>query len=144
MFPFSKTLDFKINEEIIIELIPIEVGRSLKVTNLHFVGDRADFLPKSFPILEELRNFMLQNETVHIEIQGHVNDPDKPNSKFDQDLSEKRAEAVYLYLIENGVEESRMTHKGFGNTEMINPHFPLTQMEMAINRRVEIVIVEIR
>jgi outer membrane protein OmpA-like peptidoglycan-associated protein len=76
---------------------------------------------------------------IHIEIQGHVCcTPNYHKEAVDKDtkkreLSKNRAEKVYKYLVSRGISQTRMTHKGFGNTQ------PLGK-EVSLDRRVELVI----
>ena len=80
-------------------------------------------------------------DKVKIEIQGHVNGPNRRNSKALQDLSEDRAEAVFNYLTKRGIAKERMTFVGYGNTQMIHPE-PKYSHESEKNRRVEVKILE--
>ncbi|WP_275672643.1 OmpA family protein [Thermomonas flagellata] len=56
------------------------------------------------------------------------------SAAYNKALSERRANAVRQYLIENGVEASRLRAVGKGKSELLNPDDPLG----AENRRVEI------
>ncbi|HEX8914432.1 MAG TPA: OmpA family protein [Humisphaera sp.] len=73
-----------------------------------------------------------------VEVQGHTDsDPIKVSKwKSNQELSEARAKAVKEYLIANGIESSRVSSKGFGDTK------PKTTdpKHKAQNRRVEVVV----
>ncbi len=48
---------------------------------------------------------------------------------------------VYDYLLKNRIPDTRMTYKGYGNTEMLFPDPGLTENEYQQNRRVEIRVV---
>ena len=52
---------------------------------------------------------------------------------FNMNLSINRAKAVFDYLMEEGVDPSRMTYKGFGATRMIYPD-ARSEMKMEKNR----------
>jgi outer membrane protein OmpA-like peptidoglycan-associated protein len=53
-------------------------------------------------------------------IVGHA-DADTGTAEFNQALSERRAETVYKYLIEHGVNKNCLTWKGVGATDSIFP-----------------------
>ena len=53
-------------------------------------------------------------------IVGHA-DAKTGSAAYNQKLSEKRAEAVYNYLVEQGVNKDQLTWKGVGSTENIFP-----------------------
>ncbi len=133
------------NNELKVELEKIEVGKNFKIENIYFVGNKAQLLPGSFAALNHLLNFMTDNSTVNIEIQGHVNypsvygNPSKEQDEFNWTLSTDRAKAVFDYLVKNHIPISRMTYKGYGSTQMIFPEATL-EKEFMQNRRVEIVI----
>lgn len=71
-----------------------------------------------------------------IEIQGHTDNTGA--AAYNQTLSEKRAKAVYDYLIAKGVAPARLKVVGYGLT---SPKYPNdTEANRALNRRVEFVI----
>jgi len=87
-------------------------------------------------------SFMKENPTVKIEIEGHVNNQvlmDDSNDKFNQELSEMRAKAVYNYLISNGISSDRLRWIGYGSRRMLYPQAK-NEYEEQQNRRVEVKI----
>jgi len=121
-------------------LEPIESGKKVNLKTFQFVGDRAEFLPNAASALKSLLSFMQLNNSVSIEIEGHVNGPGKPNSSEYKELSNNRAKAVKSYLVENGISENRIQFVGYGNSQMLYPQ-PKNSAEMTANRRVEIKII---
>ena len=88
--------------------------------------------------------FMKFNDDLKIEIGGHINKPNEPpvsenSSSFI--LSKERAQAVYNYLIDNGISKDRLTYKGYGNFEMLYPRAE-TPIQEQMNRRVELKVVK--
>jgi len=128
--------------EIDVKLKRMRKGDRINLGNIKFESDQAVILDKSKPALEKLAEFMIENNNVSIEIQGHVNGEAKRNKRSYVKLSEARAEAIYEKLSEAGVDESRMTFKGFGNSKMIFPT-PVNTRQQEANRRVEAEIVEL-
>ena len=51
---------------------------------------------------------------------GHADD-ETGSAEYNQKLSEKRAKAVYDYLVENGVNKDQLTWKGVGSSQNIFP-----------------------
>ena len=79
-----------------------------------------------------------------IEIAGHVNFPNRPpvvEESFEYKLSVARAKMVYEFLLKNGIEEDRISFKGYGNWEMRFPN-AISEQQQAQNRRVEIRVLE--
>ncbi len=126
-----------------INLKPIKKGNKLAIKDLYFYSGRTKLLPKSLPELERLKENVLLNPNVVFEVGGHINFPSsysKHVPKLIEKLSVRRAEAIYKYLIDNGVNPKQLTFKGYSNKEMINPH-AITKEEMEPNRRVELKVI---
>src|SRR5690606_40297106 len=119
----------------------IQKGKKINLKNIQFYGNEAKFLPQARGDLKSLLEFMQLNPSLQIEVEGHVNGPNQRNSKEYQQLSEDRAKAVKNYLIENGIDATRIASVGYGNTQMLFPQ-PKSQTEMSANRRVEIKIID--
>lgn len=119
-------------------LTPITHGSITKLEDIFFVGGLANILDESMPRLKKLRDFMVLNENISIEIQGHVND-DGGNSLSSKRLSKKRAKKIMEYLIQSGVDPERMSAVGMGNTMPVYAN-PETDKQKEANRRVEIKI----
>ncbi len=125
-----------------IPLPRVEMGKGFNFENILFVGDKSILLPESYPVLEHLKRFMLENDKQCIEIAGHINHPGKPrvelHTRYFQ-LSVARALEVHDALLESGIDADRMLARGYGNWEMIYP-YALDENQMRFNRRVEIII----
>ena len=93
---------------------------------------------KSFKVLDTVASILKANPHVEVQIQGHTDD--KGTRKHNLDLSQRRAESVKAYLVEQGVEGSRLVAKGFG------PDVPIasnkTKAGREDNRRVEFHIIQ--
>ncbi|MBK7336787.1 MAG: OmpA family protein [Saprospirales bacterium] len=125
-------------------LPPALAGEVLTLKNFYFVGNQDTLLPKSEPELPKLLKFMQFNPGIRIEIAGHINLPNSPpvsKESWNYGLSARRAKRVYTYLIDQGVDPGRLTYNGYGNYEMVFPH-ARTEREQALNRRVEIRVLE--
>jgi len=84
------------------------------------------------------------NDSLNIEIAGHINRPNYPPvDKLSSDfkLSVQRAKMVHDYLLENNISADRISFKGYGNFQMRYPK-ARSEKQQAENRRVEIRIVE--
>jgi outer membrane protein OmpA-like peptidoglycan-associated protein len=140
---FSKDIEHKVNptkkDTILIELIPLTIGATAQFEEIEFYRGTSNFMRGSEKKLKRLVDFMALNATVSIEIQGHVNDKSKKNRPSSMKLSKRRAHRVKKYLKQNGIDESRMTAKGYGNSKPIYPN-PKEAYEEQANRRVEIMI----
>ncbi len=88
---------------------------------------------------------MLDNLQLAIEIQGHICCEENGIDGFDsdlrtRDLSVQRAKTVYNYLVENGIDEGRLSYRGFGSSQKVTRDESTLEQQMK-NRRVEIKII---
>ena len=115
-----------------------EVRNLLKkaMQGIQFETGKAIIKPTSRPILNQIADVFIDNPTYRVEVQGHTDNVGK--AEYNQDLSERRAQAVRSYLISAGVPESQLTARGYGLTMPIADN--ATAAGRAQNRRVEFVI----
>ena len=86
--------------------------------NLEFETNAANIIPSHYSELNRVVEFLRQYPTANAVIEGHT-DSDG-SAAYNQGLSERRAKAVYDYLITAaGVAEERLTHAGFGESRPI-------------------------
>ena len=124
--------------ELLIQMDVIRSGKSLVVEDIEFNAGTSDITKNSEAKLRRLKDFLALNADLNIEIQGHVFALG-PNSMAGQKISEARAKRVMNYLIDNGIDKSRLKAVGYGNTKPIYPA-PKFSYEEQANRRVEILI----
>jgi OOP family OmpA-OmpF porin len=101
-----------------------------------FETNRAHIRTISHPLLNEVALALKDNPTINVEVQGHTDS--QGNDAFNLKLSQKRAEAVRLYLIKKGVTSDRVVAKGYGEAVPIADN--RTAAGRSQNRRVEFVI----
>ena len=94
---------------------------------------------ESFVELDKVVKLLQQNPKLKIELSGHTDS--KGDDKYNQILSQKRAEAVVNYLVKNGITTIRLIAKGYGETQPVKPND--TDENRAQNRRTELEIIEI-
>ncbi|SOE18535.1 Sad1/UNC-like protein [Hoeflea halophila] len=102
---------------------------------IHFDFDSAKLRSSAAPTLKLLKQALDSNPGWAVEIQGHT-DSDGTD-KYNLDLSDRRAASVLAWLASNGIEQSRLTSKGFG--ESVPASDNSSSQGRALNRRVEIV-----
>ncbi len=123
----------------ILELTPIKVGEIIQLNNIFFVQSKAEILPESESELDRLLKLMNDNPSLEIELSGHTDS--RGSSSANLDLSRERALAIVNYLIENGIDNSRLEHKGYGGTRPIASN--ASEETRRKNRRVEIKILKL-
>jgi outer membrane protein OmpA-like peptidoglycan-associated protein len=102
--------------------------------NIPFEFNSSELQPQATAQLLQLRSALTSPglSKDRFMVAGHTDA--KGNPQYNQHLSERRAEAVRRYLVENGVEPQRLQAVGYGAEHLAQPDHP----EDAVNRRVEI------
>jgi outer membrane protein OmpA-like peptidoglycan-associated protein len=114
-----------------------KVGEKLKLENLNFYNFSDIVVPKSEIVLQNLLKIMVEKPSLVIQIQGHICcvKIDKANIAY------LRAKKVYDFLVENGIDKSRLSFKSFGSAQPIFSLPEKNNEEEDENRRVEILVV---
>lgn len=118
---------------------PIKEGIKVKIENLFFATNKTYILPQSEQAMSDLANFLLDNPSVKIHVEGHTDavGTDEAN----QILSEGRANSVRNDLIKRGVAAERITAEGKGEKEPVADND--TEEGRQLNRRVEFTITDV-
>jgi len=103
------------------------------VEDINFDTNRSTLKPKSFGILDEAVKLLVQYPTIQIDIHGHTDN--QGTDDYNMKLSDDRANSVRQYLVDKGIDPSRLTARGFGESEPIAPN--TTGNGRAKNRRTE-------
>lgn len=127
-FEKTVTVDFEVKE--------VKVGESVKLNNIMFASNSASFDESSRVVLNNFAEFLEDNPKIKIAIHGHTDNVG--NASGNMKLSDDRAKSVYDYLRISGIDESRMTYKGFGQTKPVESND--TPDGRALNRRTEFMI----
>lgn len=127
-----------VQNELIKEIDKAKIGDKIRLKGMNFYNNMDTMLPSSRPILQELLTILQKKPSLKIQIQGHVCCEAENAAK----ISEKRAIAVYNYLVRNGINKKRLSYKSFGNSKPIYKIPEKNEDEKVANRRVEIEIVE--
>jgi peptidoglycan-associated lipoprotein len=86
----------------------------IELPNILYDFGKWDLRPESMVSLDKLVETLLDNPEVTIELMSHTDSRD--TEQYNQDLSQKRAQVVVLYLIDKGVEPDRLSAKGYGES----------------------------
>ena len=122
-----------------IPLSSIKVGQKIVLKNIFFETNSFVLKTESKVELNKLVAFMKENSSIKIEISGHTDNVGKKDLNIK--LSEKRAKAVYDYLLQsNAISEFRLKFKGYADNQPIESN--ATPEGKAKNRRTEIKIIE--
>ena len=119
-------------------MVPAKIGSTIRLNNIFFDFAKADLRSESFPELDRLVNCLNENPKMEIEIRGHTDNVGGHDANVN--LSNDRAASVRAYLIDKGINESRVRSIGYGETKPLKKND--TDKNRQINRRVEFVILK--
>jgi len=123
-----------------IPLFPIEMEAVFQLRNIYFDFNSDKLRPESVPELERLLRLLQQNPNIRIRFSGHTDNIG--GDKYNQQLSERRARAVYNWLRERGIHPIQMEYIGYGKTRPIASN--ATEEGRSLNRRIEMEVVGMR
>ncbi len=103
-----------------------------------FDTSKATFQQQTYTVLQAMVAILKEYPSSKFSIEGHTDSDGKDT--LNQKLSEDRAAAVKNYLIENGVDASRLSSVGYGETKPIANN--KTKAGKAQNRRVEVKLIK--
>ena len=104
---------------------------------IEFETGSATLLPASFRILDDVFRVLTDDPEMRLRIEGHTDS--QGGDDFNLKLSNERANSVRVYLESKGVDRSRLTSVGLGETKPIDTN--RTPDGRQRNRRVEFHIV---
>lgn len=117
---------------------PPPSSRRIVLRGVNFDFDKDEIRPDSRPILNAAVNILNKNKDVRIAVEGHTDSIG--SEEYNEQLSLRRSEVVYRYLVNRGVDPSRMDVVGYGESR------PVASNEdaggRAQNRRTELLVVD--
>ncbi|HEX6136713.1 MAG TPA: OmpA family protein [Casimicrobiaceae bacterium] len=115
---------------------PTDRGMVVTLSDVLFDSGRAQLRPGGVRVVEHLADFMRQYPRRRVSIEGFTDGVGDP--AFNQELSERRASAVRLALIDRGIDPGRILVRGHGEQYPVASNADAAGRQM--NRRVEIII----
>jgi outer membrane protein OmpA-like peptidoglycan-associated protein len=108
--------------------------KTLILEGVNFETGKSELTTESKTILDGVAESLVANEDINVRVSGHTDNTG--SAALNKRLSQARAEAVRAYLIEKGVNASRLTAAGYGPSKPIASN--KTAEGRAQNRRVEL------
>ena len=120
------------------EVKAIETGKVCDLRDIYYETNSYQLTANSKIVLALFIEFLKENPTVKVEIQGHTDNVGNDDANLK--LSDQRAKAVYDYVIGKGIPADRLRYKGYGESQPIADNG--TAAGRAKNRRTVFLIYE--
>ncbi|MCX6319554.1 MAG: OmpA family protein [Bacteroidetes bacterium] len=132
-------LELKRSGKVVYNNKTLREGDDLVMNNIQFEVNSAKILPAGKAELDKLAAFLKQNSGIEILLSGHTSA--EGGDVLNRELSLKRVRACKDYLAAKGIDDGRVTIKGYGPDMPIAPND--TEANRAKNRRVEMKITQL-
>ena len=113
-----------------------ERGLVLTLGDVLFEYNKAELKPGAMQNMYRLVSFLKENPSRNVIIEGHTDSTG--SDSYNLNLSQRRAEAAQMFLLQNGIAPERITARGYGEAYPVTTNN--TEAGRQQNRRVEIVI----
>lgn len=121
----------------------IVIDKPIVLENIYYEFARWDITPQAAVELDKLVDIMNDNPDIIIELSSHTDSVD--TESYNLRLSQRRAESAVSYIVNAGIDRSRLTAKGYGESRPIarntNPDGTDNPEGRAINRRTEFKVI---
>lgn len=121
-----------------VDVVELTPGDAVVLQNIQFEYNSSALTEDSQSGIQMLTEFLQRNPDLKVELAGHTDNVG--SDSYNLKLSSERADSVRNALISKGIEENRLTAKGYGASRPIAPND--TDEHRALNRRTEMVIID--
>lgn len=140
-FAITNLSSIKLKRQPSIFQIGDDLAKKLSITPIYFDLGKSNIRQDAAIELEKIKKVLIENPTITIDIRSHTDSRD--TFENNQILSSNRAKSTLNWFIENGIEASRLSGTGFGETQLLNnctDNASCSEAEHQLNRRSEFII----
>jgi outer membrane protein OmpA-like peptidoglycan-associated protein len=115
--------------------VEVKIGQPIILEGITFETNSAAITPSSAETLQQTLKTLNDHKDIIVEISGHTDDVG--SDAYNKTLSQKRADAVKQWLVNNGIDGSRLRAVGYGEERPVAPNDSPENRQK--NRRIEFV-----
>ncbi|MEP2237347.1 MAG: OmpA family protein [Maribacter sp.] len=126
-----------------VAVIGADLVKVLKLAPIYFDLNSSYLRDDAFENLDKVVAYMIKRPEVKVEIGSHTDSREEDG--YNLWLSDRRAKRTVAYIISAGIDESRITGKGYGETALINKcanGVICSDRDHQLNRRSEFILIE--
>ena len=134
-------LDIALEKEKCQVAIGDDLGKCFGIKMIYFDLDKYNIRQEAALDLEKILDVLNENPTMKLDIRSHTDS--RASHKYNEVLSDNRAKSTISWLVKNGVDQSRLTGKGYGETQLVNKcadDVKCSEEDHQFNRRSEFII----
>ncbi|MFB9076388.1 OmpA family protein [Flavobacterium procerum] len=121
-----------------------DLGKCFGIKMIYFDLDKSNIRTEAAIDLEKILVVLNDYPQMKLDIRSHTDS--RASKQYNESLSDRRAKSTVEWLIKNGVDKSRLTGKGYGETQLVNgcsDGVNCTEEEHQANRRSEFIITKL-
>jgi outer membrane protein OmpA-like peptidoglycan-associated protein len=137
---YNRNVELTLNTQFCME--KVDCDKAIKLQNILYDLDKFFLREESKVELNRLVQFMNDNPLVKVELSSHTDS--RGSSKYNQNLSQNRANSAVDYLISQGVAKERLKAIGYGESKLLNEcsdKVKCSEEQHQMNRRTEMKVI---
>jgi outer membrane protein OmpA-like peptidoglycan-associated protein len=128
------------NDTVFVEFVfdRIVIDKPIVIENIYYDYDKWNIRPDAAVELDNIVELLTDNPHIIIELGSHTDS--RGSKRYNENLSQKRAESAVQYIVSNGISQERITAKGYGEYQLVNhcsDGVKCSEEEHQMNRRTE-------
>ncbi|HRK28201.1 MAG TPA: OmpA family protein [Chitinophagales bacterium] len=92
--------------------------KEIVLENIYYDLDKYDIRPDAMPTLNKLAQLLKENPNIKILLGSHTDS--RGSDRYNETLSQNRAQAAVNYLAQQGIDARRLLAKGYGENRLVN------------------------
>ena len=141
--PETQQIDFQLQQNKVVLEEGVDLAKVLNIPIIYFDFDKSNIRQDAQVELEKVFAALKQYPQLKLNIRSHTDS--RGNDAYNKTLSERRAQATLNYLVEKGIDNSRLKYEGLGERELVNNcsnGVVCTAEEHQKNRRSEFIVIK--
>ncbi|WP_394757936.1 OmpA family protein [Flavobacterium sp.] len=119
-----------------------DLAKTFNIKIIYFDLDKSNIRQDAALELEKILAVMQQNPRMKVDVRSHTDS--RQTASYNEKLSDRRAKSTIAWLVKNGINISRLSGKGYGESQLVNKcadGIECSEEEHQANRRSEFVII---
>ena len=129
-----------VNVPVTLTMNKIIKNKAIAVKDIFYDYNKANIRPDAAIRLDTLAQTLMDNPTISIELGSHTDS--RGGDAYNLKLSQRRAESAVAYIVSKGIDKSRITARGYGETQPIIKNAK-TEAQFQRNRRTEFKVTKV-